>query len=65
MAWNEIAFSVEAAELIDKALKCCITTVLDKKGSDKELDLAEKLHQTFKAMYQPGWAERSDKSHDQ
>lgn len=54
MAYNELAFSAEAAELIDKALKCYITTVLDKKDSDEELVFAEELHQAFKAMYQPG-----------
>lgn len=52
MARNELAFSKEAAELIDKALKHYIVTVLDKNDKATEVDaLAEELHEAFKAMY--------------
>lgn len=52
MARNELAFSKEAAELIDKALKHYIVTVLDKNSTATEEDaLAEELHEAFKAMY--------------
>lgn len=52
MTRNELAFSKEAAELIDKALRHYIVTVLDKNDTDTEEDeLAEELHKAFKAMY--------------
>ncbi len=52
MAKNELAFSQEAAELIDKALKHYIVTVLDKNPEATEEDgLAEELHEAFRDMY--------------
>ena len=52
MAHNELAFSKEAAELIDKALKYYIVNVLDKKNDAVEdTELAEELHRAFKEMY--------------
>lgn len=49
---NQLSFSVEAAELIDKALKYYIVSVLDKSDAFKEeSELAEELHDAFKKMY--------------
>ena len=52
MARNEMAFSQEAAILIDKALKHYISTVLDKTPESTEEDeLAWSLHEAFRDMY--------------
>lgn len=52
MARNEMAFSQEAAILIDKALKHYISTVLDKTPESTEEDeLAWNLHEAFRDMY--------------
>lgn len=51
MAKNEMAFSQEAADLIDKALKHYIVTVLDKSNNTDDLELAEELHNVFRDMY--------------